>query len=76
MAIGIRDKYKKYGNRGSFKNTTKEERANALDNVICPKCKYQNHKVFIEKYGKCHLCGATLDRNYFKKMLLRELQTR
>lgn len=59
--------------RGAFKNTTKEERAKALDNVICPRCKYQNHKLFVQKYGKCNLCGTTLDKDYFKKMLLKKL---
>lgn len=62
--------------RGLFKNTTKEERAKALDNVICPRCKYQNHKLFVQKYGKCNLCGTTLDKDYFKKMLLKKLNVK
>lgn len=60
--------------RGAYKNTSKEQRAKALDNIICPRCKYQNHKVFVVKYGKCNLCGATLDVNYFKKTLLKKLK--
>lgn len=35
-------------NRGKFKDTTKEERARVLKNIICPKCGYQNHEVFIK----------------------------
>lgn len=57
-----------------YKDTSKEERAEKLDNVICPKCKYQNHKVFVIKYGKCNLCGSTLDSKYFKKTLLKKLK--
>lgn len=63
----------KHHKRGQFKNTTKEERAKILDNVICPRCKYQNHRDAVKKYGKCNLCGTTLDRDYFKKMLLRQM---
>ena len=33
--------------RGKYKNTTKEERAKELNNIICPRCKYQNHKKWI-----------------------------
>lgn len=60
--------------RGCYKNTTKEERAKCLNNIICPHCKYQNHKKWIMIYGKCHLCGAILDKDYFKKTLLRRLK--
>lgn len=60
--------------RDLYKNTTKEERAYQLDNIICNRCKYQNRKYFVMKYGKCNLCGATLDVNYFKKMLLKKLK--
>lgn len=65
----------KYKNRkkDQFKDTSKEERAKILGNVICPRCKYQNHDVHVKKYGTCHLCGATLDKDYFKKMMLKEL---
>lgn len=55
-------------------NTTKEERAERLGNVICKRCKYQNHRSYVKKYGKCNLCGATLDVDYFKKMLMRKLK--
>lgn len=60
--------------RGIYKNTTKEERARSLNNIICPHCKYQNKDVYIKKYGKCHLCGTILDKNYFKKTMLRRLK--
>lgn len=59
--------------RGKYKNTTKEERAKELNNIICPRCKYQNHKKWIMLYGKCHLCGVILDKDYFKRQLLRRL---
>lgn len=65
-------KYK--NNRNKYKDISKEERAKILNNVICPKCKYQNHISFIKKYGTCNLCGTTLDKNYFKKMMLRKLK--
>lgn len=61
--------------RDEFLNSTKEERAKALDNVICPRCKYQNHRALIKKYGKCNLCGTTLDKDYFKKTLLNKLNS-
>ena len=35
--------------RDEFLNSTKEERAKALDNVICPRCKYQNHRALVKK---------------------------
>lgn len=63
-----------YQRKNRFKNTSKEQRAKALNNIICPRCKYQNHKVFIQKYGKCHLCGTTLDNNYFKEIMLKKLK--
>ncbi len=46
------------------------------ENVICPDCKYQNHKENVERYGTCKLCGRILDEkskfNYemFKKLNL------
>lgn len=67
-----RYKYKK--NRDRYKEYTKEERAIALGNIICPKCGYQNHISFIKKYGTCNLCKTTLDKDYFKKKLLRRLK--
>lgn len=60
--------------RGLYKEMSKEERAKRLDNIICPRCKYQNHKIFIQKYGKCNLCGTTLDSNYFRKIMLKKLK--
>lgn len=57
--------------RGCFKNTTKEERAKSLGNIICSKCGYQNHYKWIRMYGTCNLCGITLDKDYFKKKLIR-----
>lgn len=61
-------------NKGKFRNTTKEERAKDLDNIICPKCGYHNHSIFVKKYGTCNLCKTTLSRDYFKKQLLRRLK--
>lgn len=55
-------------------DTKRKERAKALNNVICPRCKYQNHYIYAKKYGKCNLCGATIDKDYFKKMMLRKLK--
>lgn len=57
--------------RGIFKDTTKEERAKRLGNIICPKCGYQNHYKWIKLYGKCNLCGICLDKDYFKKKMIR-----
>lgn len=57
-------------NRGLYKNTTKEQRAKALNQVICKRCKYHNEIKYVKKYGKCNLCGATLDVDYFKKTLI------
>lgn len=31
------------------------------ENIICEKCKYQNHKRFIAVFGTCKLCGKVLD---------------
>lgn len=66
--------YKKYHgykrHRDKYKNTTKEQRAKELKQVICKRCKYHNEIKYVKKYGKCHLCGATLDVDYFKKTLL------
>lgn len=60
-----------YSNHDKFKNTTKEERAKELHNIICPRCKYHNHDVWIKKFGTCNLCGATLDKRYFVRKLKR-----
>lgn len=73
IILNYRDDYK-YRKRDMYKNYSKEQRAKALNNIICPKCKYQNHKEYIEVYGTCHLCGNTLDVNYFKKTLLDKLK--
>lgn len=35
--------------RNMFKDTSKEERAKCLNNVICPKCGYQNHYFYAKK---------------------------
>ena len=32
-----------------YKDTSKEERAKQLNNVICPRCKYQNHLFYVKK---------------------------
>lgn len=72
MGIVFFDDYNKpRKRRGNFKNTTKEERAKALDNIICPRCGYQNASYYVKKYGTCNLCKTTLDKDYFKKKLLR-----
>lgn len=68
----INHKYKR--NRDRFKECTKEERAKKLNNIICPKCGYQNHYKMVKKYGTCNLCKTTLDKDYFKKILLRRLK--
>lgn len=57
-----------------FKNTTKEERAEVLGNIICPRCGYQNHAYYVKKYGSCNLCKTTLDKEHFKKVLLKKLK--
>ncbi len=62
--------------KGRFKNTTKEERAKELHNVICPRCKYQNKMFFVKRSGKCHLCGTTLDIEYFKKNLIKMIKNK
>lgn len=66
--------YRPYKKRDLYKDTSKEERAKELNNVICPRCKYQNCIFYVRKYGTCHLCGVTLDNNYFKKMIYRRLK--
>lgn len=70
MIASLRIEYTK----GKYKNTSKEERAKELNNIICPRCKYQNHKYYIERYGKCNLCGSILNKEYFKKSMLRRLK--
>lgn len=65
-------KYK--SQRDKYKNTTKEERAKRLGRIICPRCKYQNEIYFIKKYGTCNCCKTTLDKDYFKKNLLKRLE--
>lgn len=62
--------------RGKYKNKSREERARDLNNIICPRCKYQNHKKWVEIYGRCNLCGATLSKKYFKKELMRYINGR
>lgn len=57
-----------------FKDITREERAEILKNVICPKCGYQNHYFYAKKYGTCNLCKTTIDSEYFKRKLLRSLK--
>ena len=74
IAFAYEDFNKVKKRRGAFKNTSKEERARCLHNIICPRCSYHNKDVYIKKYGKCHLCGAVLDKEYFKKMMLRRLK--
>ena len=65
---------KHYSIYNRYKNTTKEERSKDLHNIICPRCKYHNHDVWIKKYGKCNLCGCVLDKNYFIRSMKRRLQ--
>ena len=66
------DDYKKAKERrGMYKDTSKEERAYHLGNVICPKCGYQNHIKYVRIYGTCNLCKTTLDKRYFIKKLMR-----
>lgn len=60
--------------KNQYKDMTKEERAKELHNVVCHRCKYQNHAKWIRMYGTCHLCGATLDKRYFIKTLMRRLE--
>ena len=71
IAFAYEDFNKVKKRKGSFKNTSKEERAKLIGNVICIRCGYQNAKYYAEKFGTCHLCGATIDSNYFKNKLLR-----
>ncbi len=68
--------YDKHRNRkrNHYKNLTREERACNLGNIICPKCGYQNKKYYIKKYGKCNLCGITLDIDYFKREILKKIK--
>lgn len=33
-----------------------------IENVSCPKCKYQNHLENVKRYGTCKLCGEILDK--------------
>lgn len=72
LAYESYDKIRK--RRNKYKGTSKEERANSLHNIICPRCKYQNHEIFVKKYGKCHLCGAILDKKYFIRTMLKEVK--
>lgn len=60
--------------RGKFRNITKEERAEILGNVVCPRCGYQNRMFYARKYGTCHLCRTTIDVYHFKRKLLEELR--
>lgn len=59
--------------RNKYKNTSKEERAKDLGNIICPHCKYHNKKRFIDKFGTCHLCGRVLSVEHFKKGVMKAL---
>ena len=61
--------------RNMFKDTSKEERAKCLNNVICPKCGYQNHYFYAKKYGTCNLCKTTIDSNYFKKNVIKKIRS-
>ena len=69
MGLNFRIKY--HQKKGRFKDTSKEERAKACDNIICPRCGYQNHYYYAKKYGTCNLCKTTIDADYFKKKMLR-----
>lgn len=68
---GYRVKFKQ--KKDQFKDYSKEERAKACNNVICPRCKYQNHYKWIRLYGKCNLCGLVLSKDRFKKDMRRLL---
>ena len=68
LNIKYKDRKKEY-----YKDSTKEERAQRLGNVICTRCGDQNHYFYAKKYGRCNLCKATIDADYFKKTLLRRL---
>ena len=46
--LAYEDYTKQKKRRGKFRNTTKQERAEILGNVICPRCGYQN-KMFYAK---------------------------
>lgn len=35
-------------NHDKYKNTTKEERVKQCNNIICPRCNYHNHEVYIK----------------------------
>lgn len=59
--------------KGLYKNYTKEERAKILNNIICTKCGYQNSKYYAKKYGKCKLCGSTIDKDFFRRELEKRL---
>ena len=58
----------RYKNRkkDQFKDASKEERAKALGNVICPRCKYQNHDIHMEHviYVALHLIRIISRRCY------------
>ena len=72
--LAYEDYTKQKKRRGNFRNSTKEERAEILGNVICPRCGYQNKMFYAKKFGTCNLCGTTIDSYYFKRMLLKELR--
>ena len=57
-----------------FKNYTKEERAEHLNNVICARCGYQNKMFYVRKYGTCHLCKKVLSKEHYKKAILSRLR--
>ena len=67
--IAYEDYNKHKRNKGKYKHMSKEERAEHLNNVICPKCGYQNHMKYVRMYGTCNLCKTILDKKYFIKKL-------
>lgn len=60
--------------RGNFRNTTKEERAEVLGNVICPRCGYQNKIFMLENMVHVIYVGQQLILIISKKKLLKELR--
>ena len=34
-------------------------------NIKCEVCGYQNHKHYVDVFGRCHLCGNILDQKAF-----------
>ena len=53
---------------GKMKRVKKEEFIK--ENFITCECGYNNHKLAVDTYGKCNLCGKILNgRAYFKYKL-------